>query len=292
MMIEQRDLIDQILEGDATTILQEFPEQSVDCMVTSPPYFNQRDYGHSLQIGLEKTVPEYVARLVQVFDQIYRVLKNSGTVWLNLGDKYEEGQLLGIPWRVALALQERGWILRTDIIWHKVNAMPHSVTNRPTTDHEYLFFFTKTKEYYYDADAIREPHVTFSEHSKMKGGRNHFGKRGSTPESGKNQGNSNLHDGRWDQAFHPNGRNKRTVWSVPLSKSRDAHFAVFPEKLIEPCILAGCPVHGLILDPFFGSGTTGVVAGKHRRHYVGIELNPEYIKLAMERLSVCEPLLF
>jgi len=134
--------------------------------------------------------------------------------------------------------------------------------------------------------------VTFSENSKMTGGRNHFGKRGSTPENGKNQGNSNLHDGRWDQAVHPKGRNKRTVWSVPLSKSRDAHFAVFPETLIEPCILAGCPQQGLILDPFFGSGTTGVVAEKHRRHYVGVELNPEYIKLATARLAVCEPWLF
>jgi len=144
-MIDQRELIDHILEGDATTILQDFPEQSIDCVITSPPYFNQRDYGHSLQMGLEKTVPEYIARLVQVFDQVYRVLKNSGTIWLNLGDKYEEGQLLGIPWRIALALQERGWLLRSDIIWHKVNAMPQSVSNRPTSDHEYLFFLLKPK---------------------------------------------------------------------------------------------------------------------------------------------------
>jgi site-specific DNA-methyltransferase (adenine-specific) len=293
-MNENKQLIyiDKIFGGDAAVVLQSFPEQFVDCVVTSPPYFKQRDYGHQLQIGVEKEPEKYIARLLEVFDQCYRVLKNSGTFWLNLGDKYQEGRLLGMPWRVALALQERGWFLRSDIIWQKANAMPSSVKNRPTTDHEYIFLFTKSNEYYYDADSIREPHVTFTEQSKMKGGRNHFTKRNGTPEKGKNQGNSNLHDGRWDQAFHPKGRNKRTVWSVPLSKYRGAHFAVFPEKLIEPCILAGSPKHGLVLDPFFGAGTTGIVASTHNRHYIGIELNQDYLKLAEERLSVCEPLLF
>lgn len=287
-----KPFINKTFCGEAAVVLDSFPEQLVDCIVTSPPYFNQRNYAHPSQIGIEKEPKEYIEQLLKVFDQCYRVLKKSGTFWLNLGDKYQEGRLLGMPWRVALALQERGWILRSDIIWHKPNAMPHSVKNRPTTDHEYLFFFTKSNEYYYDADSIREPHVTFTELSQMKGGRNHFDKRGGTPENGKNQGDSNLHDGRWDQAFHPKGRNKRTVWSVPLSKYRKAHFAVFPEKLIEPCILAGCPREGLVLDPFFGTGTTGVVAGTHCRHYVGIELNQEYLKLAQERLSVCEPMLF
>ena len=155
-----------------------------------------------------------------------------------------------------------------------------------TTDHEYIFFFTKKpKDYYYDQDAIREQHVTFSENTKMKGGRNHFGKKGGTPEKGKNTGNSNLHTGRWDQAFHPNGRNKRTVWKVPLSKFREAHFAVYPEKLVEPCILAGCPENGVVLDPFFGAGTTGVAAIKNKRNYVGIELNPEYAEIAKKRLK-------
>jgi len=162
--------------------------------------------------------------------------------------------------------------------------MPSSVKTRPTTDHEYLFMFSKSKSYHYDADAIREPHVTFSENTKMRGGRNHLGKRGGTPEEGKNKGNSNLHTGRWDQAFHPLGRNKRTVWSVPLGKFREAHFAVFPEKLIEPCILAGVPNGGIVLDPFFGSGTTGLVALNHGRRFIGIELNPDYCKMAQRRL--------
>ncbi|RMG06352.1 MAG: hypothetical protein D6735_04110 [Acidobacteria bacterium] len=132
-----------------------------------------------------------------------------------------------MPWRVALGLQDAGWILRSEIIWHKPNAMPASVKNRPTTSHEHVFLFAKSKDYFYNADAIREPHVTFTEASKMRGGRNHFGKRNGTPENGKNKGNPNLHNGRWDQAFHPLGRNKRTVWDIPLSKFRDAHFAVF-----------------------------------------------------------------
>ena len=192
--------------------------------------------------------------------------------------------MLGMPWRVALALVDDGWTLRSDVIWHKPNAMPHSAKTRPTTDHEYVFLFSKSKKYYYDADAIREPHVTFSEKSKMRGGRNHLGKRGGTPEAGKNSGNSNLHDARWDQAFHPKGRNKRTVWSVPLGKFREAHFAVFPEKLIEPCILAGSPQDGVVLDPFFGAGTTGLVALNQGRRFVGIDINRDYCEMARRRL--------
>jgi site-specific DNA-methyltransferase (adenine-specific) len=177
-----------------------------------------------------------------------------------------------------------GWILRSDIIWHKPNAMPSAVKNRPTTDHEYVFFLTKTGEYYYDVDAIREPHVTFSEHSRMRGGRGHFFQRGGTPEQGKNQGSSNLHDGRWDQAFHPQGRNKRTVWSIPLSKFREAHFAVFPDKLVETCLRAGCPDGGLVLDPFLGSGTTALVAKRLGRNYLGIDCVAEYCRMARRRL--------
>ncbi len=177
--------------------------------------------------------------------------------------------------RKLYPVTEDGWILRSDIIWYKPNAMPSSVKNRPTTDHEYVFLFAKTQDYYYDIDAIREPHVTFSPESRMKGGRNHFGKKNGTPENGKNAGNANLHNGRWDQAFHPKGRNRRTVWEIPLSKSRDAHFAVFPEKLVELCILAGSPTGGIVLDPFIGSGTTVVVAQRLGRKYVGIEINPD-----------------
>jgi site-specific DNA-methyltransferase (adenine-specific) len=162
--------------------------------------------------------------------------------------------------------------------------MPASVTDRPTTEHEYIFLFSQSPKYYYDADSIREPHITFTEKSRMKGGRNHFGKAGGTPENGKNRGSKNLHHGRWDKAFHPKGRNKRTIWDVALSKFRDAHFAVFPEQLIEPCILAGCPKGNVVLDPFFGSGTTGVVALRNQRRFLGIEVNETYCKMAWRRL--------
>jgi site-specific DNA-methyltransferase (adenine-specific) len=202
-----------------------------------------------------------------------------------LGDKYLGNQLLGMPWRFALAMQEAGWFLRSDVIWHKPNAMPSPVKNRPTIDHEYVFLFSQSADYFFDADAIREPHVTFSERSQMRGGRGHFGKRGGTPEKGKNKGNQNLHDGRWDQAFHPLGRNKRTVWSIPLSKFREAHFAVFPEKLVETCLLATCPPQGVVLDPFCGAGTTAVVARRLQRHFIGFDCNPEYCLMAEKRLA-------
>ena len=275
-----------IINEDALSALRTLPTSSFDMVVTSPPYYAQRDYGVKEQIGGENTPEEYIEKLVAVFRELRLKLKDSGTLWLNLGDKYLNGAMLGMPWRVALALVADGWILRSDVIWHKPNAMPSSVKTRPTTDHEYLFMFSKGKDYYYDADAIREPHVTFSEASKMRGGRNHLGKRGGTPEEGKNSGNSNLHTGRWDQAFHPLGRNKRTVWSVSLGKFREAHFAVFPEKLIEPCILAACPPGGVVMDPFFGSGTAGIVALNNGRKFVGIELNPEYCELASKRLLI------
>ena len=270
------DSANLILNADAEQALRSLPGNLVNGIVTSPPYYGQRDYGVAGQIGIEASPTAYVDHLVRIFREARRVLRDDGTLWLNLGDKYKDNALLGMPWRVALALIEDGWLLRSDVIWHKPNAMPSSVKTRPTTDHEYLFMFSKSKSYHYDADAIREPHVTFSENTKMRGGRNHLGKRGGTPEEGKNKGNSNLHTGRWDQAFHPLGRNKRTVWSVPLGKFREAHFAVFPEKLIEPCILAGVPNGGIVLDPFFGSGTTGLVALNHGRRFIGIELNPDY----------------
>lgn len=281
-----------ILCGDAAQKLKLLPDDLVDCIVTSPPYFRQRDYEIEGQIGSETAPSEYVGRLMAILSECYRVLKPTGTLWLNIGDKYDAGRLLGIPWRVAIAMQDAGWMLRSDIIWHKTNAMPHSTKSRPTTDHEYLFLFSKNGSYYYDADAIREPHVTFSEHSKMRGGRNHFGKAGGTPERGKNGGNQNLHDARWDQAFHPLGRNKRTVWSLPLGKYRGAHFAVFPEKLVEPCILAGSPANGLVLDPFLGAGTVALVASRLNRRFIGVELNPKYVALARERLGEVQPELF
>jgi site-specific DNA-methyltransferase (adenine-specific) len=278
-------LSNQIIHGDVTSVLQSWPDNIVDCIVTSPPYWQQRDYrGTKQQIGREATPEAYVRRLTAVFGQCRRVLKSPGTLWLVVGDKYDAGRQLGLPWRLALALIDDGWILRADCIWHKPNAMPSSTKSRPTTDHEYVFFFTKSKDYFYDADAVREPHVTFTAKSRMRGGRRHFGVRGGTPESGKNGGGSNLHNGRWDQAFHPLGRNKRTVWSIALSKFREAHFAVFPESLVETCVLAGCPENGLVLDPFMGSGTVPVVARRLHRRYIGIDCVAEYCAMAQRRL--------
>ena len=275
----------QVICSDVREGLSRLNDSSVDTVVTSPPYYGQRDYESDIQIGHEKTVEGYVDTLVEIFGALRRVLRPEGTLWLNLGDKYLNGQLQGLPWRVALALQADGWVLRSDIIWHKPNAMPSAVKNRPTTDHEYIFLLTRsTKDYYYDADAIREPHVTFTNQSRMKGGRKHLGKRGGTPETGKNRGNPNLHDGRWDQAFHPKGRNKRTVWSMPLSKYRDAHFAVFPESLVEHCVKAGSPHKGVVLDPFCGSGTTGLVSLRIERDFIGIDCSQRYCDMASERL--------
>jgi site-specific DNA-methyltransferase (adenine-specific) len=278
--------LDKICCGEAQAELKKMPAELVDCVVTSPPYFQQRDYqGQQQQVGLESCPEDYVARLVQIFREVRRVLKANGTCWIVLGDKYHQNELLGMPWRVALAMKADGWLLRSDCIWHKPNAMPSSVKTRPTVDHEYIFFFTKSRDYFYNADAIREPHVTFSEQSRMRGGRNHFFKRNSTPEAGKNAGDTNLHQGRWDQAFHPQGRNKRTVWSISLSKFREAHFAVFPESLVTNCIAAGSPPAGLVLDPFLGSGTTAVVAKKLKRRYLGIDCAPEYCAMARRRLE-------
>lgn len=283
-----------MITDDALSGLTTLEDRSVQVTVTSPPYFNLRNYnGDEREIGKEKSQEEYIRRLADVFDVLKDKTSHDGLLFLNLGDSYVKGELLGMPWRVALALKDAGWVLRSDIIWHKPNAMPSSVKNRPTPDHEYLFMFAKSAQYYYDQDAIREPHVTLSDKSKMRGGRGHFGRRGGTPEQGKNSGNSNLHDGRWDQAFHPAGRNKRTVWSIPLGKFRGAHFAVFPEKLVETCVKAGSKPGDLVCDPFSGSGTTGVVATRFGRKFVGIDLSDEYNEMARERLiaeSMQEPL--
>lgn len=278
----------QVFCGDAANVIDTLPDHCIDTVVTSPPYFQQRDYGNKNQIGQESTINGYIERLVGLFTGLQRVVKPTGAAWVVLGDKYQDGKLLGTPWRFALAMIDAGWNLRSDIIWHKPNAMPSSVKSRPTTDHEYVFFFTRGKNYFYDADAIREPHVTFSENSKMKGGRKHFGKRGGTPEKGKNGGKQNLHDARWDQAFHPKGRNKRTVWSIPLSKCREAHFAVFPASLVETCIKATCPEDGVVLDPFSGSGTTAMVAQKLKRSYVVIDCVKEYCEMTEQRIKTAD----
>ena len=279
-------VLNEFLCGDAIDVVKRLPDAIVDTIVTSPPYYRQRDYGSDLQIGQEISPAAYVERMQELFAELKRVVKPSGSAWVVIGDKYVNGELLGMPWRVCLALKDVGWVLRSDCIWHKPNAMPSSVKTRPTTDHEYIFFFSNAKkDYFYDADAVREPHVTFSENSKMKGGRGHFGKRGGTPEKGKNTGDNNLHDGRWDQAFHPKGRNKRTVWSISLSKFREAHFAVYPESLVNTCLNASCPPQGVVLDPFSGAGTTALAAKNSGRKYIAIDCNSDYIEIAKKRLA-------
>jgi len=282
-------IINKIILGDIRNVVDCIPDNSIQAIITSPPYYALRKYSESnengQEIGREKTLSEYVKNLVECFSSVKPKLRDDGLLWLNLGDTYVNKALQGVPWRVAFALKDEGWILRSDIIWKKSNAMPSSVKNRPTTDHEYIFLFSKTGDYYYDADSIREPHVTFSERSKMKGGRNHLGKRNGTPENGKNSGSQNLHDGRWDQAFHPLGRNKRTVWEIPLGKFRDAHFAVYPESLVKTCILASTKKGDIVFDPFTGSGTTGVVAIKNERRFIGCDLVEKYQKMAQKRLN-------
>jgi DNA modification methylase len=299
-----------ILCGDCIEVMSGMDAKSVNTCVTSPPYFGLRDYGCDGQIGLESTVDEYVAKMVEVFSEVRRVLRDDGTLWLNLGDSYAsnpasggpgkqwEGSnqrtpmdrtytrptglkpkdLIGIPWRVAFALQADGWWLRQDIIWHKPNPMPESVTDRCTKAHEYLFLLSKSARYYYDADAIAEaskyPHDdrksrSAEGHKRLVGGR----------VSGIQEGS----------ATYPT-RNKRSVWTVTTKTYKGAHFATFPPDLIEPCILAGCPDGGTVLDPFLGSGTTIMVAEKNGRIGVGIELNEEYIKIAENRVADSQPL--
>ena len=295
----------EILTGDCRQTLKTLADNSVHCCVTSPPYFGLRDYGHDGQIGLEQTPEEFVSEMVSVFREIRRVLREDGTLWLNLGDSYSAGgngggnkndtnkgsltvgpkrtpgfaskQLLGIPWRVAFALQADGWWLRQDIIWHKPNPMPESVQDRCTKAHEYIFLLTKSKNYFYDAEAIEE------ESSGLTGGR--FGSGGS--EVGRLRQDS----GR-DRPPDDGKRNKRSVWTVNTSPYKGAHFATFPPELIRPCILAGCPLGGTVLDPFGGSGTTGQVAMEEGRKAILCELNPEYVKLIDKRLGEVTPSLF
>ncbi|MBX9910312.1 MAG: site-specific DNA-methyltransferase [Beijerinckiaceae bacterium] len=257
-----------IFEGDALSILRRLPDESVQCAVTSPPYWGLRDYNSADQIGLEPTLPQFLNRLTAVFREVRRVLKADGVLWLNIGDGYTSGNrrwrapdkknparamdvrpdtpdglkpkdLMGIPWRLAFALQDDGWYLRSDIIWNKPNAMPESVKDRPTRSHEYVFMLSKSERYYYNNDAIRDP----------------------------------------------NGRNRRSVWDVHTQPFSGAHFATFPPQLIEPCVVSSTRKGDIILDPFFGSGTVGLVADQLGRRYAGIEINPSYALLAARRLS-------
>lgn len=336
-----KDWKNRIVCGQTKEVLRTMPDESIDCCITSPPYYGLRDYGVQGQIGLEASPEEYVANLADVFREVRRVLKEDGTLWLNLGDsyagsgkgsakdaenakKYKQGtckgmlgqsavtttgmgackpkDLMGIPWMVAFALRADGWYLRQDIIWSKTNCMPESVKDRCTKSHEYIFLFSKSRKYYFDSEAIKEPAVGF----------NNIDPAGSLgtirPNSRRRKGNNKTFRGggayTMNQSFYnsaivekasvgnkPNEsgfRNRRSVWNIASAAYKGAHFATFPLKLIEPCILAGSRVGGVVLDPFIGSGTTAVCAVQHERKYVGIELNPEYAKMAEERIERCK----
>lgn len=263
----------RILQGDCMKTLKLLADQSVNTCITSPPYWGLRDYnGEKEQLGLEATPQEFVDNLVAVFSEVKRVLRDDGTVWLNLGDSYKKSNLVGIPWRVALALQENGWYLRQDIIWSKPNPMPESIKNRCTKAHEYIFLFSKNAKYYYDNEAIKEdakfPGGPNSAHAIRKGvGDPKMQTRGGLHKIGANA-----------------KRNKRSVWTITTKPFKEAHFATFPKDLIEPCVLAGCPEGGTVLDPFGGSGTTAQVANDNQRDSILCELSAEYIEIAKKRL--------
>jgi DNA modification methylase len=278
----------KILVGDVRDSLRQLADGSVRCAVTSPPYWGLRDYGNDAQIGLEQTPELYAAEMVEVFREVRRVLADDGTLWLNLGDSYGSGkQLVGIPWRVAFALQADGWYLRQDIIWAKPNPMPESVTDRCTKAHEYLFLLTKNARYYYDNVAIKEP---VSEASLKRAEYGWDSDRPSTKNA--SMGGTGIHVEKMGTRFvNPEGRNKRSVWTITTKPFREAHFAVMPEALVEPCVLAGSARGDTVLDPFSGSGTVGVVALKHERNYIGCELNPEYADLSRKRICDHQPLM-
>ncbi len=301
--------LNKIYNENCLTGLKTLPDNSIDCCVTSPPYFGLRDYGHKEQIGLEQTPEKFVQTMVDVFNEVRRVLKPDGTLWFNMGDTYynyrgasdfstkqtisnnnahemnspsgkrnvkndnlKGKDLIGIPWMCAFALRSSGWYLRQDIIWNKPNPMPESMTDRCTKAHEYIFLLTKSSKYYYDADAIKTK-MECSEHDKrIRQGRKRF------PTALVNGIRGNTPDKVYEWA------NKRSVWTVNTKPYNEAHFATYPQELIVDMIKAGCREGGIVLDPFMGSGTTAVVARKLNRNYIGFELNAEYLKISEDRL--------
>lgn len=307
--------VNKILLGNAPDVLRELPDNSIHCCVTSPPYWGLRDYGVEGQLGLEPTMEEYLEKMLVIFREIRRVLRSDGTLWLNLGDSYNGSgpsggpgkqytnvgsqgttlkrvaglkpkDLVGIPWRVAFALQSDGWYLRSDIIWHRPNQMPESVTDRPTKAHEYIFLMSKRERYYYDADAIKEDCLSGpSDIKKMLESLPRIGGKHKILTDPLSKASSLTNIGQKRAVGDPSGRNKRSVWTVATQPFKEAHFATFPPNLIKPCILAGCPEGGIVLDPFMGAGTTAVVCANLGRNYIGIELNPEYIRIANERIK-------
>lgn len=301
----------QVLIGDVRTRLADLPDGSVQCVVTSPPYWALRDYGVDGQIGMEATPDAFVAELVAVFREVRRVLAKDGTLWMNLGDSYlaQQGNgfngqkrldhanrnvkvqrpagmkpkdLAGIPWMVALALRADGWYLRSDIIWSKPNPMPESCTDRPTKAHEYIFLLAKSERYYYDAAAIAEMSAYVGEQAGICRGT----KRRATAMGREPSGNE-VPGANWIQ---PDTRNARSVWTITTQPYPDAHFATFPEAIPERCIKAGSRLGDTVLDPFTGSGTTGQVAVRLGRSFIGVELNPQYAELARKRIGSAAPL--
>ncbi len=301
----------KIIQGDALEVLQAMESESIDCCISSPPYFNLRDYGMDKQIGLERTPQSYIDKLVGVFKEVKRVLKPDGTLWVNIADSYagsgkgaavykakglqatntgattspkiakcEWGgvrpkNLIGIPWMLAFALRDEvGFNLRQDIIWAKPNPMPESVKDRCTKAHEYIFLFTKSKKYYYDAEAIKEPAISKLD-KRMGLGRLHY--------RGKRETKQDFMQPNFVAIYEK--RNKRDVWNITVKPFKEAHFATFPPELIEPCVKAGCKPNGTILDPFAGAATTGVVALENNKNFIGIELNPEYCEISKKRLE-------
>lgn len=283
--------LDTIFTGDSLVVLKDFPESSIHCCITSPPYYALRDYETEGQIGREATPEEYIERLVEVFSEVRRVLRPDGTFWLNIADTYckhpkqgaKRKDMLGIPWRLALALRSDGWYLRSNIIWEKSNAMPESITDRCSRSYEHIFQLSKSKHYYFDRAAIAEPIApsTLVRMRSGRGGSNKYAERvpGQTVQA------INRPRKAGDISELPTHRNKRDVWHINTSSYSGAHFAAFPPQLAETCILAGCPVGGIVLDPFFGSGTTGLAAKQNDRHYIGVEINPEYCRLAEKRIA-------
>lgn len=314
----------QILIGDCRERLKELPDGSVHCCVTSPPYFGLRDYGHEGQMGLEPTPDEFVAGMVEVFREVRRVLRDDGTLWLNIGDSYAGGKigradaarpngrgvmyggkwetetptqrpvpeglkqkdLIGIPWLLAFALRADGWYLRQEIIWHKPNPMPESVRDRCTKAHEQIFLLSKGPRYYFDAEAISEPITkgdAGSSFTEGKTGIHQLGRSRGRPNGAATfeKFGHNTSCGTPEDGF----RNRRSVWTVSTQPFAEAHFATYPPALIEPCILAGCPKGGTVIDPFGGAGTTGLVADRLGRNAILIELNPEYATIAEKRLT-------
>lgn len=263
----------QILVGDCRDVLKTLPDQSIQTCVTSPPYWGLRDYGVDGQLGLEQSPGEYVANMVAVFREVRRVLKDNGTLWLNLGDSYLCKSLVGIPWMVAFALREDGWYLRSDIIWAKPNPMPESVTDRPTKAHEYVFLLSKEQKYFYDAAAVAERAISESVEPRANPYALHVQSGGTTTQ-------------RLGGAKPDGTRNKRSVWTVTPKPFKGAHFATMPPGLVEPCIKAGSAIGDTVLDPFSGAGTTGLVAESLGRSFIGIELNPNYVALSEQRLSI------